>query len=313
MINTPKMDAILDKVDPRRVNRFADAKKTIEEGLAAKHIWNVDYEDAKGVISSAWERVDGPAHEYLTKLYYHDNPNRYRSWLDNDPRYNMGLTQLLNTPGFLNRLKSVKNAPELKDYLEVLSEVAELASQIKAVKPFIEKGRKPSLNPPVIDLTGTGHCAVCNGLFKIDGAAKMVHHGFQISGGTGHYFGQRLGSCFGVGYKPYELSSEGCVAYEAHLQKVLANTKDNLAQLQSDDLENLQETVQKRVEGRYVPESVTRVKGTPEFDRLRERYIHQTEYQISGLEQNIEIMNAMITNWKLKPLPHGERVVKAAK
>jgi len=57
-----------------------------------------------------------------------------------------------------------------------------------------------------------GKCPVCGGDYKRTHGNKMVHHGYERPGD-----GYIHGDCYGVGYLPYEVSDEGCVAYKALL------------------------------------------------------------------------------------------------
>lgn len=308
MISTPKMDEILDGVQPGLMNRFADAKDALEVGLAAKHIWNTEYQSAKDTISRVWERVDNVAHQYLTEMYYRGH-DLYRSWQESDPRFNMGLCQLLNTPGYAKRMKAVKNAPELAEYIAVLDEVAQLAELVKALKPYIEKGRKPNPNAVPVDMSGMATCGICGGEFKLDGQHQLVHHGFRISDGRG-YIGSRVGSCFGVGYQPYELSNKANIDYQEYLRKVLAGYEKDKQDLQDNKFSTLSEMVRVRVGNRYEDEKRTYDRGTREYDKLCQTSLHRVESDIRHTESEIEYQGEYIAKWQPKPLPYGERLAK---
>jgi hypothetical protein len=301
MISTPKFtDILLNSKVPTylSVQKFAEAKAIFEAGLADKHIWNVDYENAKSTISNVWDKVEEVLSDPLRDFYYPCGGSElFRTWSDTDPRHNLGIAAFSNTPGFLKRMKAVKNAPELAEYIATLTEAAMLAELVKSTKPFIEKGRKPAINPIVIDLTNTGTCSVCGGLYKTNSSRKMVHHGFEIS--SGHYYGCRVGSCPGVGFLSYELGTEGCEAYKITLNR----KRDELIQ-SILDLHN-QEIV--RVNGNNEFHKYAR--GTTRYEHIRTSTISRCIYEQRQVESSIEMMDELIAKWTLKQLPHGEKRV----
>ena len=299
---------LLRYVEPARVNvaRLKTAVKTIEDGIATKHIWNTDYEDAKGAISRAWENIDNVAHDYLTDLYV------YRTWQENDPRLNMGLCGFLNTPGWLAKLKKVKNAPELANYIAVIEEVAALAELVKAVKPYVVKGRKPAVltdkqrAEQEADLKNTGMCPVCMKRQKLSINSTLVAHGYTVPRG----WGGRNGMCMGHNYKAWELSPEGAVAFKEYMENYLARQKNLLADLQASKFPELREkvSVRKAENGRfigYVDEVRTYAKGTPEYEKVRQTNIFSTERNIEYLNSDIASVGDRIKNWKAEPLKYG--------
>lgn len=282
------------------VERLETAIKTIEDGLAAKHIWNADYVTAKDTISRAWENTDDVAHDYLTNMYYRGN-DVFRTWQDNDPRFNMGLCGFLNTPGWLAKLKKV-NAPELADYIAVIEEVAALAEMVKAVKPYIEKGRKPSENPKEVDYTNTGICPVCMKRQKLNFDGTLVAHGYTIPRG----WGGRNGMCMGRGYKAWELAPDGAIAFKRVMVQQLAEEKERLEIIQSDKLPVLMEQVQVRKSfGRYETETKKYDRGTPDYERVKRSSIFSIESNIRYLTADIEAVGIRIDNWKAEPLKYG--------
>jgi hypothetical protein len=132
----------------------------------------------------------------------------------------------------------------------------------------------------------------------------MVDHGFNISDGI-HYFGQRVGHCFGIKYPPYELSADGCVAFKKHLLPQLKRTKDELKHLQSGNVETVHEIVRKREGGRYTDVTLTYKKGENGFDRVLQNYVYRAEQQLDHLKSDIDVMNRKIKDWVAKPLEYG--------
>ena len=100
-----------------------------------------------------------------------------------------------------------------------------LADMLIALKPLIVKGRKPTDNTKTATAKrtqeNTGTCPVCDGNFKLYNG-HLVDHGFIVQGA-------RIGSCFGVGFEPWDISPLGAKEYLAslireqrHLEAVLS-------------------------------------------------------------------------------------------
>lgn len=141
-----------------------------------------------------------------------------------------------------------------------------------------------------------GTCPVCEGDFKIQ-KGVLVHHGFTRPGdGVIH------GDCFAVGYKPYEVSAEGCEEYKSVLERSLASQKDYLSRLQTGKVTYFHEL---RMRWDRSHEAVTHVVGVTEPYTMRryfESKVREVESQIHGLESEVARMNRLITGWTLKPL-----------
>jgi hypothetical protein len=285
-----------------RVERFETAVTLLEQGIANKNIWNVDYVAAKDTLSNLWERASDEVYKPLMKFYYHEEPPRAYSWADNDPRRNLGLCQFMNTPGYLKKLRTVRNAPELEPYIALLAEAAKFATDFKAVKPFIVKGRKPSENPVEKDVTNTGICPVCMKRHKLAFNSTMVAHGYTIKGG----YGGRNGMCVGHGYKAWEIAPDGAIAFKTGLEGFLKELNQTLTDLQQSNYPTMRETVRVRKEfGRFEDEKRVWDKGTPQYERIRQSSIHSTESQIRYVTRDIEELTARIDAWKPQPLKYG--------
>jgi hypothetical protein len=152
------------------------------------------------------------------------------------------------------------------------------------------------------DLTNTGTCGVCGGNFKRDSGGGLVNHGFQRPGD-----GMIHGNCFGVGYQPWEISSQGASEYVAQvLRPSLANTKKHLAALERGDVKSF--TVEERPRGAAWNAPKVRVTVTAETDAYRFNQMvgdakRRAEYTIDCLETDIERFEAKIGTWKVGILP----------
>ena len=167
---------------------------------------------------------------------------------------------------------------------QLITEWQPVADAIKAVKPNVVKGRRPSDSPTpskarTIDNTGT--CAVCGRNVKLrDG--KIVAHGYQ------RRFHAHMGNCFGVGYDPIEVSTEGAEAYMASM----VGYKDVLIARNTDEaiaaeVERSNGSIRKRLGD----------------ERLAARIRANLERDIRNVTFEIERVAVTINEWAAKPLP----------
>lgn len=89
---------------------------------------------------------------------------------------------------------------------------------------------------------GKATCPCCFGPFMLVPRAKkgdrsmpgMVLHGYRRPG-----VGYLQGECFGNGWPPFELSSDGSRAYLVHLRAALEDLKESLGRLERDEQDTL--------------------------------------------------------------------------
>jgi hypothetical protein len=142
----------------------------------------------------------------------------------------------------------------------------------------------------------TGTCAICFRNIKLKKSGKdyrMVDHGYKIPGrGWG-----RSGNCFGVGYSPYEVSARGTQAYIKELQAVTKRTKAQLKGLQTGKLDSFNTWDAKS--GRQIKIESTNKRWT----RLLASFLRQQEGLLKDIASDIKTYTALVSNWKLAPLP----------
>lgn len=146
------------------------------------------------------------------------------------------------------------------------------------------------------DVTNTGSCPACFGLYKLTDQGKMVHHGYQRPG-----IGYIIGDCFGVGYEPFELSNAGTVAYVEKLRSYRDGMVVDLATLVKAGPEFYNARVG--------------AGGMPAMEQLYENATTHLERQITHLDADIKMLDQMIADWKLLDLPEvrkarGERLLR---
>lgn len=310
-MNTPVIDKLLaghaegsshfttpDRANARLIKLFGESKIGLEQALAAGIIYNTEYKDAYSYLSRASE----DAFDLATAPFRGGDTK----WEQNDPRwYTVYHPSFANAGGAVKKLLKFKGKePRVDALLPVLEEAAQLVELTKKVKPLIKKGRKPNPNYIPPDETNTGMCAICQHRQKLTKVQAMVDHGFRISDGL-HYFGSRVGHCFGVNYKPYELSCEANKKFVIYLQAELKRTEEHLAELKSGEIAELHVVLEERRAFNTIKTPKTLHRDVPEeknaFDRELERRVYSAEQQISYLKSDIKGQEKLIREWVSRP------------
>lgn len=163
-----------------------------------------------------------------------------------------------------------------------------LAAAVEAV--IGAPARKPS-RPEVEANTGT--CPCCFGGFKLKdstgGYLGMVFHGYRRPGS-----GYTVGSCFGVGYAPYEVN---CLGTERFLEVVRAHAAQLVARIKAlrDQPELL--WVVSGVGGQVIS------KGDYRYQIVLADQIRSVEAELRQTRADIASLEAKIRDWKPVALP----------
>ena len=123
---------------------------------------------------------------------------------------------------------------QLTDWLFKSTLVVEMASEALGL-PTPEQEREER-EAKKRDWTNTGTCACCGANVKMDSTGKLVLHGYKRPG-----YGYTEGSCFGVGYEPYERSTKGAEDYKAQLQLRLQLLCQSISELEAKETLPLEE------------------------------------------------------------------------
>jgi len=149
------------------------------------------------------------------------------------------------------------------------------------------------------DVTNTGTCPCCFGLYKLTTDGGMVHHGFTRPG-----IGQILGDCFGVGYQPFEVSFAGTEALRNYFANRLTHLEAHLAFLNSDACTKVRETVSEGWGRNATTKIVELVRGVDaRFETILAKDVVRVTKNIEGLVADVKGLTGMITNWKAADLP----------
>lgn len=308
-MDTPQLERVAISKGIKWQEAFDKAMKIFEDGITTQHIWNVDYVWAKDKLTRLSEALIDISSQPYNELTRSKNPNGYghgTDWGEKDPRWmTVYHPHFMNAPGAVKKLEKFegKEDPTFSTYVDALREIAQVVDLIKSVKPYIEKGRKPSENPVEKDVTNTGICPVCLKRQKLNFNETLVAHGYTLVRG----WGGRNGMCIGHGYKAWELSPEGAIAFKKGMENYLAELKTLEDNLRNSKSSTLSETVRVRIKEtrEYKDERRTYDKGTPEYERLRKSNLYSTEANIRYIIADIEGVTLRITNWKLEPLKYG--------
>jgi hypothetical protein len=302
-LSTTHIETILLSLSYRRMGRYESAIEELTQAVEQKSIYNqalqsVKYELKHGIEAAA-ESLTDQIHPAVRKRGGH-------TWvaLYNHLDSYFGLNAAAGRAKRLrkNAADLIASIPALGAYVALLDEVAQVNQAITSLKPFVLKGRRPSENPKQVDLSNTGTCAICENTQKLTPARNLVHHGFRISDGFGHYIGQRIGTCFGVGRKPYELSCAANKDFKKVLEASLVKVKQRVADLKAGKVKELSSQEWERVEGRTIQVLKLHHEGDAKFPSVLEHEIYQTERNQEGLERGIERQTTLIVRWTLKPL-----------
>jgi hypothetical protein len=289
--------------------RFDAALQTLAAGKTAGEIWNVEFNDAKYYISHACEHAQEEAaheaHDWQPEggIVHYDDARR-------DIGYAFGMNQAAKLSRNLKKLSADKMTPRIEAYIAVLDEIAAMFVYLQSFKSIIKKGRRPvqKTEEQLRDETfNTGVCAICANRQKLDGSVNMVMHGYQMS--EYNHAGYRVGKCFGVGYKPYELSNEANVAFapvlEHHRQSTAAAIKTwKSGKITSVEVKREKWEAHRRVEYKV---TLTLAENPVEFQSEVNARIGRLENELRYIKADIKTNNAKIEGWTLQPLTYGSK------
>jgi hypothetical protein len=239
----------------------------IKTALESGTIHNVDFKDAKYYASRAYEQDSNN----IRGRFFHGGLYQNRTDVEKEIDYaiSYSVTQFPS-----KKLIKLLSTAERTDYVSAVQDLVDqwkpVSDDLKALKPLVVKGRKPSDTPrltPQRTLENTGTCAVCGKNVKLDSAGTIVSHGYTVR------YGYHEGNCFGVGYQPVEVSPAGLHAYLEALVAVRKNADDTLMNLELLPIDN------------------------------RNKIRMQTEQTIRFVVQDIDYYTTKIYYWEAQPLP----------
>lgn len=249
----------------------------IEKAEAARHIWNVDFVE----IKESLDRMVETRRSDRSVLLDH-----YLEQLGRDYHISTWASGTHDLANRMKQLDKVKGDGEFHAKLDRIRGLAApllaLHNRLKALKPFIEKGRKPSENPSLVPprtLENTGTCGCCSRNVKLTGSGQIWTHGYTVDF---HYGRSR--DCFGTGYEPIEVSPKV-------LQDLVVLMEKRLPQLPKV-IENLEDRI------------ANLPKETPHKEKSDLRMaLFQAKQELAHLETKIPEFHKAIATWTPRPLP----------
>lgn len=181
-----------------------------------------------------------------------------------------------------------------------------------------------------------GTCGICSNVQKLKGDGALVLHGYQRPG-----YGWIQGSCFGVGYKAWELSPEAVEAYIKHLKSVIPQQQARVKALQGResftvwvddkfavqgsgpgkrkytlsakgwDLEDEQKYSSDEVKKSGYPMVYDAYKldaasAKYNFDRIKKNAVENAERDLKQMKKTLDDCVASVALWKPRPLPGAQ-------
>ena len=255
---------------------LAELEASLDQAIASKHIWNVDYVAFK-------ERLGRIIEESFNGYHTDDVGDHEAFWNHFHPLHYSNATTLLGKAKKIDKFPNNKKWPEIKNVLRSLVPACE---KMAAVKPFIEKGRKPSLEPAdarTLDHTGT--CGCCMRNIKLRPEGTMWDHGYFIGNAGKGWAGFRTGSCFGVGFKPIEVSPDVWDAMLEHMQKRQQSLPTLILNVKTWLVNN--------------PKTPENAKAFMQA----QHNLFDMEQELKRLPRDIKSLRAKRADWKVRPLP----------
>ena len=265
-------------------NRIAEALTTLSQATAAKKIYNVDFEATKSTLTRAFEKL---YQERISKVHLWGGLWEKLSEAEETVSDGITVSSIPSVLSALKKVKAYKGEPTqfMKDLSEVIEGLAAIATEIKELKPFIVKGRKPSGKEPAPENPNkiVKTCACCFREIAVGSDGKMVHHGYRRPGE-----GYQTASCMGINYRPLEVSNEGLIALIKYMDKDLAETCAKLEEVNA----NGANMVMRDYRGKEVQPGETNHKGLVYNTQCR------LMSHVSSVTRQLEGLNTKLANWK---------------
>lgn len=268
--------------------RTASLVSRLEDQVASGIVWNADFEDFKFRLGSEYDK----ARDELQKLVNLPESAREEFPGANEvywalPYGLFQLTSLVKKLGTFGKLPA-EAAQALAVFVTDWSAIRTLL-YVEA-KPLIKKGRKPADTPSLTEprtLESTGTCSICGRNVKYDEAGKIVNHGYSVQ-----YHSFSAG-CYGVGFRPFEVSAEGAVRYIDALRVYVEQEKGILASFENGTRTTI---FSERLRANIDP-------GHDLYDATKASIIRELAYTIKSLESNILYFEKKVAEWAPATLP----------
>lgn len=278
--------------------RFFSEIKKLNYAIINKSIYNQDYLRINQHIGNAIFKI---FLDYVGEVYktYDRNsiPKDILTIYDD-----ICPTSLRSIPALKKRIDKCKSAhPLLTALQEMVSEIFPLVDIMTNLKGFIIKGRQPntntkSENPDKIVRT----CPCCFRKIAIDTSGHMVNHGYKQSGN-----GYIVGNCFGVKFKPLEVSPDGVDFMINYYKTQYEKTKKNY------DTRN--QWTKLPYKPRYNSPIVEITLEHPQWENTKNIKIANIESELRYIERDLKTFQVIRKEWvakEIEPIKKKKRVNK---
>lgn len=127
---------------------------------------------------------------------------------------------------------------------------------------------------------------------------RIVKHGYTQEPGRGAHI---TPDCFGAGFKPFEVSTEGTRALLAHLMDRLVGLEARLGEFDRGEVKTL--FIQVYVKGQRFPSLVEINDTDPRWARSLASHHDEMRWKVRRTRETCWELATRIANWKPEPLP----------
>jgi len=264
--------------------------ETIEQAKAAGIIYNVDWNDLKssvnGALTHGYKAVTSEPYLALPR----DENTGERAGVPREVSLELYYAQGPQIHANMDR-KIAKLEKKFADHWMVkaardyLDTVQPLIDDMNAIKATLTKARKPREGARKTEertIENTGTCSVCGRNIKRDARGNIVDHGYRIA------WHERSGGCYGVSYKPIEISPEGAVSYLAVIRDMLERAEKVVAEFEAKYTED---------ERKY---------QTQLWSKDERKRFYNAESTVRHAGRDVTRFEKIIAEWKETPLPDAK-------
>jgi len=278
-----------DKSEPRAM-RTRRALDVILHGMIDGMIYGPEYKDAKETLSrrfeEAYETVRGPymyGKGYTPDWEWHDKLGS-----------TYGLHSAISVAKRLAKLPPAPTPEFDRDVRKFFAATQPIAAMVADLKSKVVKGRKP--NPEVVARKAAvaasrvgrdGECQICQRRHILDSRGNLVLHGYQRPG-----HGHIVGDCFGVGYPPWEVSSDRLEEWIELLKKRSDQAAKDAVKVSKLTTINVNRGSERN------PRMVTLTKSDPSFEGVLDQRVRDLKQTSKWLADDAKRETQRLKTWK---------------
>ena len=279
-----------DKSDSRAV-RTRRALDVILHGKIDGMIYGPEYKDAKDTLS---RRFDEAYEKTIREPYMYGKGYTPDSEWEDKLGSHYGLHSAISVAKRLAKLPPAPTPQLDRDVREFFAATQPIAVMVADLKSKVVKGRKP--NPEVAARKAAvaasragrdGECQICQRRHILDSRGNLVLHGYQRPG-----HGYIVGDCFGVGYPPWEVSSDRLAEWIELLKK--RSKQANEDAVKASKLTNI--TINRGSDRN--PRMVTLTKGEAGFEAEIEKRVRNLKQQAQWMADDAKRETQRLRTWK---------------